>query len=61
MKCLIAYTVNGRKNAKRHVYSIGGRRVYFDSLEQALNFTEFFDKQYYNVEVLTANWKKVEL
>lgn len=58
MKYIVCYTAN-RKNAKRHCYTELGRRVYFNSVEEAKNCA-LFGNSHYKAEVLTANFEKVE-
>lgn len=58
MKFIIAYSAK-RKNAKRHVYTLHGHVVYFNSIEEAKNH-QMYNHPLYNTEILTANYKKVE-
>lgn len=59
MKYIITYKAK-RKNAKRHVIMAFGKTQYFNSVEDAAKHS-IFENKHYNVEILTANYKPVNM
>ena len=57
MKYIVSYKAK-RKNAKRHIVCICGRRIYFNSVDEAKECYLFSDPHYI-CEVLTAKYERV--